>query len=61
MSEKAEKVRSQRETAQLLNVSVTTLQRMEARGEAPKRIKISDRRIGYTDSAIHEFLISRAH
>ena len=40
MGDKAEKVRSQRETAQLLNVSVTTLQRMEAKSEAPRRIKI---------------------
>jgi predicted DNA-binding transcriptional regulator AlpA len=49
-------IRTRKETAQRLRVSLRTLQRMEARGEAPPRIKISDRIFGYRESAIDAFL-----
>ena len=52
-------VRSRRETAQRLGVSVKTLRRMETRGQAPARVKITDRIIGYRDSAINAFLNAR--
>ncbi len=52
-------VRSRQETAKLLGVCVRTLRRMEQRGEAPARTKITDRIIGYRDSAIKKFLDAR--
>ena len=52
-------VRSRKQTAQILGVSVRTLSRMEMRGEAPPRIRVTERVIGYRDSAINEFLTSR--
>jgi predicted DNA-binding transcriptional regulator AlpA len=52
-------IRTRKETAQRLRVSLRTLQRMESRGEAPPRIKITDRIYGYRDSAIDAFLRSR--
>lgn len=52
-------VRSIQQTAEILGVSTRTLHRMQLRGEAPPRIKISDRIFGYRDSAIDHFLASR--
>jgi predicted DNA-binding transcriptional regulator AlpA len=52
-------VRSRKEAAKILGVSVRTLYRMENRGEAPPRVKITERIIGYRDSAINAFLNSR--
>jgi predicted DNA-binding transcriptional regulator AlpA len=52
-------VRSRKQTAARLNISVKTLQRMEQRGEAPPRVRITERRYGYRDSAIEQFLKSR--
>jgi predicted DNA-binding transcriptional regulator AlpA len=52
-------IRTRKETAQRLRVSLRTLQRMESRGEAPPRIRITDRIFGYRDSAIDKFLASR--
>jgi predicted DNA-binding transcriptional regulator AlpA len=52
-------VRTRRETAKILGISVRTLTRLEQRGEAPPRIKISDRIIGYRSSAINQFLNAR--
>ena len=52
-------VRSRQEAAKIMGVSVRTLKRMELRGEAPPRVKITERIIGYRDSAIDQFLTSR--
>lgn len=52
-------VRSRKETAKILNISMRTLRRMELRREAPAKIQISDNRVGYRDSAIVTFLNSR--
>jgi len=53
-------VRSVEQTAEILGVSVRTLRRMQLRGDAPRRIRISDRRYGFRDSEISQFLASRA-
>ena len=52
-------VRSRKQTAQILGVSVRTLSRMELSGKAPPRIKVTERVTGYRDSAINQFLESR--
>jgi predicted DNA-binding transcriptional regulator AlpA len=52
-------IRTRKETAQRLRISLRTLQRMEARGEAPPRIRITDRIFGYRESAIDVFLRER--
>jgi predicted DNA-binding transcriptional regulator AlpA len=52
-------VRTRKETAKIIGVSLRTLQRMEARGEMPSRIRISQRIFGYRDSAINCFLAGR--
>ena len=52
-------VRTRQETAKILGISVRTLTRLEQRGEAPPRVKISDRIIGYRTSAIDQFLNAR--
>jgi predicted DNA-binding transcriptional regulator AlpA len=41
------KLLSRAELARLLGVSLDTLDRMESRGEAPPRLRISPRRWGY--------------
>jgi predicted DNA-binding transcriptional regulator AlpA len=43
----AHRVISQAAAAHLLGVSIDTLARMSARGEGPKRLKLSPRRVGY--------------
>jgi predicted DNA-binding transcriptional regulator AlpA len=48
-------VRSRKETAKILNMSVRTLARLEKQGRAPRRIQITDRICGFRDSAIREF------
>jgi predicted DNA-binding transcriptional regulator AlpA len=57
--QKIDFVRSRKDTAKILGISVRTLARMEARGQMPPRIRVSDRIFGYRDSAIHEFLTAR--
>lgn len=52
-------VRGRAETAKILGISVRTLTRMEARGEAPPRVKITTRVIGYRDTEIKKFLDAR--
>jgi predicted DNA-binding transcriptional regulator AlpA len=52
-------VRTRKEAAQILRVSIRTLSRMEKDGKAPKRTKITDRIYGYRDSSIAEFLNCR--
>jgi predicted DNA-binding transcriptional regulator AlpA len=43
----AHRIISEAETARLFSISVDTLRRMCARGEAPPRIRISLRRVGF--------------
>ena len=52
-------VRSIPETASILGVSVKTLRRMESRGDAPRRVHVTERIIGFRDSDIQKFLESR--
>jgi predicted DNA-binding transcriptional regulator AlpA len=52
-----DRVRSRKETAEILGISVQTLTRVQ--DELPP-IKISTRRIGYRDSDISKFLSNRA-
>ena len=54
-----DRIRTRRETADRLRVSVRTLTRLERRGVMPPRIKITDRIFGYRDSSIDQFLASR--
>ena len=58
-AENIDRVLDRMETAAILGISKRTLQRMETRGAAPARVKISDRIIGYRESAIREFLEAR--
>ena len=52
-------VRSKKETAKILNMSVRTLARLEKQGRAPRRTQLTDRICGFRDSAIREFLNSK--
>jgi predicted DNA-binding transcriptional regulator AlpA len=52
-------VRSRQETADILGVSLRTLRRMELDGNAPPRVKISERIFGFRASDINKFLASR--
>jgi predicted DNA-binding transcriptional regulator AlpA len=54
-------VRSRQETAKRLGVSLSTLARLEKQGKAPPRVKISDRCVGYSDSAIAAFIRQRTN
>lgn len=51
-------VRSKKETAERLGISVQTLDRM--RDQLP-RIKISERRVGFRDFDIAKFITARTH
>ena len=46
-------------TAEIIGVSKATLRRMVERGEGPRRIKLSARRIGYRMSDLEAWLRSR--
>jgi predicted DNA-binding transcriptional regulator AlpA len=52
-------VRSREQFAALLGISVRTLARMEQKGETPPRVRISDNRVGYRQSAIDRFIAER--
>jgi predicted DNA-binding transcriptional regulator AlpA len=58
-AEKIDYVRSRAETAKILGISTRTLKRMEDRGQAPPRVNISTRIVGYRASAIEKFLTDR--
>ena len=45
-----DRIRTRKEVADRIRVSVRTLTRMEAKGELPPRIKITDQIFGYRDS-----------
>jgi predicted DNA-binding transcriptional regulator AlpA len=53
------KVFSKRETFVLLGLSEDTFRRLEESGEAPDKIQLSDRRVGYTGRAIREWQDAR--
>ena len=52
-------IRSRKEFAQRINVTVRTLDRMEAAGQLPPKVRISDRRVGYRESDIASFISTR--
>jgi predicted DNA-binding transcriptional regulator AlpA len=54
-----DRIRTRKEVADRLRISLRTLTRMESRGKLPPRIKITDRIFGYRDSSINQFLASR--
>jgi predicted DNA-binding transcriptional regulator AlpA len=54
-----DRVRSRKYVADRLGVCVRTLVRMEQRGKAPARIKVTDKIIGYRDSEVERFLAAR--
>lgn len=54
-----DQIRSRGELARMLGVSVDTLKAMEKRRDAPPRIQVSQRKIGYRDSDIDAFLKAR--
>lgn len=45
--------------SKLLSISKPTLWRMEQRGELPKRVRISERAVGWLKSDIEEWLESK--
>jgi predicted DNA-binding transcriptional regulator AlpA len=51
---------SESAAAEILGVSVDTLQRMGRRGEGPRRIKISRRRVIYREQECLDYVESRA-
>jgi predicted DNA-binding transcriptional regulator AlpA len=46
------KLRTQKEAANRLRMSLRQLQRLEKRGEGPPRTMLGDRRVGYTDHGL---------
>ena len=46
-------------TAEIIGVSKATLRRMVERGEGPRRLKLSTRRIGYRLSDLEAWLSAR--
>ncbi len=54
------KVVSERDAADMLSLSLRGLQNLRARGEGPKFIRLSPRRLGYLTTDIFEWITSRA-
>lgn len=54
------RILSRREVASRLGVSTLTLDRMTARGESPRRVQISPRRVGYVLQDVEAWLRARA-
>jgi predicted DNA-binding transcriptional regulator AlpA len=52
---------SRRTAAQLADIDERTLDRMHAKGTGPKRIQITQRRVGYEQTAFEKWLRSRAY
>jgi predicted DNA-binding transcriptional regulator AlpA len=57
---KPDRIRSRREVCELLGISLSTLSRLEKRGDFPSRTQLSERRYGYRDSAISQFIAERS-
>lgn len=51
---------SKKEAAELLDISVDTLDRMTARGEGPKRVQLSARRVGFQMRELRQWIERRA-
>jgi excisionase family DNA binding protein len=49
-----------REAAEKLGISLSTLKRLEADGELPARTQISQRRYGWPEVAIDQFILGRS-
>jgi predicted DNA-binding transcriptional regulator AlpA len=56
---KVDRIRTRQEFAELLAISVRTLDRLEKRGELPRRVHVTDRLVGYRESEIAEFISAR--
>lgn len=54
-----ERIHAKPATADRINVSVPTLERMVRSGQFPRPIQISPRRVGWTESAIVGWIASR--
>jgi len=54
-----DRVRSLRDTAELLDISIATLRRLIARGVGPKIVRVSVRRSGILDSERERWLSNR--
>lgn len=52
-------VLSRRQLASLLGVSVDTLKHLERAGDAPPRVQLSARRVGYRASAVEAWMRAR--
>jgi predicted DNA-binding transcriptional regulator AlpA len=57
---KLDRIRTRQEFAELLAISTRTLDRMEKRGELPRRVNVTDRLVGYRESEIAKFISARA-
>lgn len=57
-SHQVDYVRTRKEAAKFLGISIRTLTRIEARGEL-RRVQISPRIIGYRNSEIEKFLTAK--
>jgi len=58
-ADNVDRVRSRKQTADRLGICVRTLVRMEQRGDAPPRVKLTKTIVGYRDSDVERFLASR--
>lgn len=54
-----DRILGRREAAEQLGVHVLTLDRMHSAGRGPKRVRLSERRVGYRQSDIDDWLKGR--
>ncbi len=54
------RVRSRKEVCDLLGLSASTLQRLERDGTFPSPVQLSQRRVGWTEDALREFIKARS-
>nr|WP_295740336.1 helix-turn-helix domain-containing protein [uncultured Acidocella sp.] len=52
-------IHTQSQAAEMLNISVRTLGRMVADGTGPRRVRVSERRVGYLRSDLEQWLKAR--
>jgi predicted DNA-binding transcriptional regulator AlpA len=53
------KLRTQKEAARRLLMSLRQFQRLEKRGEGPPRTMLGDRHVGYTDEGLEAWVARR--
>ena len=53
------RLRTQKEAASCLRMSLRQFQRLERRGEGPPRTMLGDRRVGYTDVGLASWIERR--